>query len=361
MRPLICGLMALVCSGFLLAGARAETRNEAPAPFVLGAHEVAEGQRADFRLEVPEGPGSPATFIPVSVLRGQGEGPVVLMVAGVHGYEFAPVLAAQRLADEIDPAGLKGTLVIVRVAHVAAFEARSPYVNPNDRKNLNRSFPGSADGSQTERIAHLLSSTLIPRADFVMDVHSGDGAEWLDAFIGVYSGPLATDYDKALAVAQAFGFPNIVNYVMATQAQVDRTRSLNRQAVAQGLPTVLVEIGENGSRDERHVEAIVTGVRRALSTLGMMEPQPAAPSLSPRYFEGTTSVPAAHSGIWEPVARRGRDVTAGERLGEIRGYDGRILETVLAPVSGFALYGLAGPPVRQGDSVVTIASPVAAP
>jgi predicted deacylase len=349
--------LALACAGFQPTAILAHSPLEGPRSFHLGGFEVAAGQRADIRLDIAEGPGSPATFVPVTVLQGLSEGPVVLMVAGVHGYEFTPVLAAQRLADEIDPADLRGTLVIVRVAHVAAFEARSPYVNPNDRKNLNRSFPGSPEGSQSERIAHLLSSTLIPTADFVMDVHSGDGAEWLDAFIGVYSGPLSTDYDKALAVAEAFGFPNIVTYAMNTQAQVDRTRSLNRQAVAQGLPTVLVEIGENGSRDERHVEAIVTGVRRALSTLGVMEPQPAAPSVSPRYFEGTTSVPAAHSGIWEPVTRRGRDVTAGERLGEIRGYDGTILETVLAPVSGFALYGLAGPPVRQGDSVVTIATP----
>jgi hypothetical protein len=90
--------------------------------------------------------------------------------------------------------------------------------------------------------------------------------------------------------------------------------------------------------------------------LGVMEPVvTGAPAVS-RCFEGTTSVPVSHSGIWAPLVRRGRDVTAGDRIGEVRGYDGRILETVVAPVSGLALYGLAGPPVHQGDSEMTIAT-----
>lgn len=351
MKPLLLALAASATFAFAPSGADAQT------PFRLGETEVPAGQRSDFRIEVPEGPGSPATFIPVSVLNGQVDGPAVLMVAGVHGYEFAPVLAAQRLADEIHPADLKGTLIIVRVANIPAFEGRSPYVNPTDRKNLNRSFPGSPAGTQTERIAHVLSSTVIPAAEFVFDVHSGDGAEWLEAFIGVYGGPLATDFDRALSVAESFGFPNIVRYNMNTREQVDRTRSLNRQAVAQGLPTVLVEIGENGRRDEINVDKIVEGVKRALGTLRMIKPY-ATPVTAPvRRFEGTTSVPVAHSGIWEPVARRGRDIARGETLGVVRGYDGRVLETVASPVDGYGLYGLAGPPVRQGDSVITIAAP----
>ena len=323
--------------------------------FQLGEHSVERGQRRDFSLEVPASETDPATFIPLSVIAGEQDGPAVLMTAGVHGFEFSPILAADRLADEVLPSELAGTFIIVRVTHVPAFENRVPYVNPFDRKNLNRSFPGSAEGTQTERIAHVLSSVIIPAADFVFDVHGGDGAEWLEAFVGVYGGPLASKYETALGAARAMGFPNIVRYSMNTQEQVDRGRSLNRQAVAQGLPTVLVEVGENGSRNTEDVELIVSGMKNALAVMGMLpnHQQPEAP----RYLDGTQSVPVNHSGLWSPTRHSG-PVEKDEVLGEIRSYTGEVVEIVKAPISGHAIYGLAGPPVRKGDSVMTIANPV---
>ncbi len=326
----------------------------------IGGVEVPPATRKDFSLPVAAGDADPATSIPVSVLRGSQPGPVLLVVAGVHGYEFASILAAARLAAELDPRELSGTLVLVRVAHLPAFEARTPYVNPYDRRNLNRSFPGDPGGSQAERIAHVLSTELIARADFVVDVHSGDGAEWLAAFAGVYGGPLASDYAAALRFARALRFPNIVRYSMDTQEEIDRGRSLNRQAVAQGLPTVLIEIGENGQRRPEHVQAIVDGLRAAMAAMGMLAPGEghADSAPAPRYLDGETSVPVGHSGIWYPLQRIGREVRKGELLGEIRDHTGRVVERVKAPVSGFALYGLAGPPVREGDSVMAIARPV---
>ena len=324
----------------------------------LGEVSFKRGERTDFALDVPAGDDDPATFVPLSVLHGAADGPTVLMVAGVHGFEFAPILAADRLAREILPSELTGTLIIVRVAHLPAFENRTPYVNPFDRKNLNRSFPGSPDGTQTERIAHLLSSVVIPAADFVFDVHSGDGAEWLAAFLGVYGGPLASDYETALGAAHSMGFPNIVRYSMNTREQVDRRRSLNRQAVAQGLPTVLVEVGENGRRDAEDIELIVSGIRNALVYLGMLPGELPSNETTPRYFDGTQSVVVNNSGLWSPNQRIGRQVEKGEVLGVIRGYTGKVLETVEAPVGGYAIYGLAGPPVRSGESVMTIAIPV---
>lgn len=247
----------------------------------------------------------------------------------------------------------------MRAAHVAAFENRSPYVNPYDRKNLNRSFPGDPKGTQTERIAWAISHNIVAKADFLIDMHSGDGAEWLAAFVGVYGGPLASDYPRALAVAEAFGFPNIVRYKMNTQKQIDDGRSLNRQGVAAKIPTILVEIGENGSRNPEHIEAINTGLVNTLKTLDMLPGSSENASLKgAKYFDGTSSVPVKHSGIWYPKYSIGRFVKKNEILGTLKDYHGATLETVKAPTSGFALYGLAGPPVKAGESVMTIAKPV---
>jgi predicted deacylase len=248
----------------------------------------------------------------------------------------------------------------VRIAHVAAFEQRVPFVNPHDRKNLNRVFPGRADGTQAERIAWALTTEVIRRADIHVDLHSGDGAEWLEAFVGIYGGKLAeTHYATSRKVGLAFGFQNVITYAMDTQEQVDRGRSCNRQAVADGKPTVLVEIGENGRRDPAFVEAMVKGVENLLLTLGMTDGQPKAPRADTRWFDGTAGAAATKTGIFTPVATSGRMVRKGERIGVVRSYTNSILEEIVSPVDGYVLYGLTGPPVVAGDSVATIALPAA--
>ncbi len=340
----------LLLAGQALAAADRE-------PFAIAGEQVAPGTRADLRIIVPAA-SDPETFIPVTVIHGARPGKVLAMVAGVHGFEFASILAAERLAERIDPAQLAGTLVIVRVANIPGFEGRSPNVNPVDRKNLNRVFPGTAHGTQTERIADLIAREVVAPSDFLMDVHSGDGAEFLDPFVGVYGGPLATDFPLALKVARGFGFPNIVRYAMETQEQIDRGRSLNRQGVAMGKPTILVEIGQNGSREEAHIAAIVAGVENALAILGMSGTQPTGEAPAPaRLYDGTASLSASHTGVYHPVDPRPRMLAKGELVGIIRDYTGREVERLVSPVDGYALYGITGPPVEAGDGVVTIALP----
>ena len=328
--------------------------------FDIAEQSVASGQRVDFRLTIAAGTNDPATFIPVTVIHGKHQGPTVLMAAGVHGFEFTPILALQALAERINPSTLSGTLILVKVANIAAFEQRAIYVNPYDRKNLNRSFPGAATGTQTERVAFALSTKLIAKADIVFDLHSGDGGEWLDTFVGVYGGPLATNYKLALELAETFNFPNIVRYKMLSQKQIDTGRSLNRQAVAQGLPTLLVEIGENGKREPQYITQLVNGVSNALQHLKMIPKRitrtPAKQKT--RYFDGTSSVKAKYSGLWFPVQTKAQTLKKGDKIGTIKNYSGKVLETITAPTHGYTLYGLAGPAVNAGESVVTLAKPV---
>ena len=346
---------------FLMAGCLAAEAAAQPPPFEFGGRSVAAGERAHIDLPISAGATDPATHVPVTVIHGVAAGPVLAITAGVHGYEFPPILAAQRLLEEIDASRLRGTVLLVRLAHVSAFEERVPYVNPYDRKNLNRVFPGRSDGTQTERIAWTLTTDVIRRSDVHIELHSGDGAEWLEEFVGIYVGPRAARHDTARAVGLAFGLRNVVRYAMETQQQVDSDRSLNRQAVADGKPTVLVEIGENGRRDTAFVEPIVYGTLNAMRVLGMLDGAPSPPRPDTRWFHSTTSVTTSRAGIFTPVASRGREVRKGDRLGTVRDYAGRVVEEIVSPVNGYALYGLAGPPVRAGDSIMTIAIPAKGP
>ncbi|NOT45595.1 MAG: succinylglutamate desuccinylase [Acidobacteria bacterium] len=314
----------------------------------------------DLDLPVPPGRTDPATSVLVTVFHGTRPGPVLALTAGVHGFEYAPILAAQRLRERIDTRALTGTVILVRVAHLPAFEQRVPFVNPFDRKNLNRAFPGRPDGTQTERIAWVLTTEVVRRADAVVELHGGDGAEWMEAFVGAYGGPLAAaQYGQARRMALAFGLRNVVRYTMRTQAQLDQGRSLNRQAVADGKPTVLVEIGENGRRDDAFVAPLVAGLENLLRELRMVPGASSPPRADTRWFDDTVGVSAGATGIFTPVATDGRPVRTGDVLGTVHDYRGRLLETLVSPVDGYALYGLTGPPVVAGDSVVTIGIPSA--
>ena len=187
-----------------------------------------------------------------------------------------------------------------------------PYVNPFDRKNLNRVFPGRPDGTQAERIAWAITTEVIRRCDLHVELHSGDGAEWLEAFVGIYGGTLAAaQYARSREIGLALGFRNVVKYSMDTQAQVDSGRSLNRQAVADRKPTVLVEIGENGRRDPAFVDPIVNGVDNLLRVLKMAPGTPDPPRADTRWFDSTTEATATTPGIYTPVMTSARSGEEG--------------------------------------------------
>ena len=348
----------------LVALTGVESRAQAPSrlPFTMAGRQVPPGQRLDLDIAVPAGATDPATYVPVTVFHGSGDGPVLAITAGVHGYEYPPILAAQRLLARIEPATLSGTVILVRLAHVSAFEERVPYVNPFDRKNLNRVFPGRADGTQAERIAWALTTEVIRRCDLHVELHSGDGAEWLEAFAGIYGGTLAAvQYARSREFGLAFGFPNVVKYAMNTQQQVDSGRSLNRQAVADGKPTVLIEIGENGRRDAAFVDPIVRGVDNLLRVLKMQPGAPDPPRADTRWFDDTTSVSATTTGIFTPVATTARMAKKGDLIGTVTDYAGREIERLVMPVDGYVMYGIAGPSVKAGETVVTIGLPARGP
>ena len=117
------------------------------------------------------------------------------------------------------------------------------------------------------------------------------------------------------------------------------------------MPPLLVEIGENGESNSEDVAAIVAGLQNVVRALGMTSAANVpAEGFTPRYFEGTVSVPVPHAGIWSPYEKRGRFVDKGDPLGVITDYRGKLLERVVAPIGGYPLYGLAGPPVRAGET-----------
>ncbi|WP_396625243.1 M14 family metallopeptidase [Luteitalea sp.] len=325
-------------------------------PFRLGDLVVAPGSVGHGVLAVPAGSDG-ATEIPVSVIHGAQPGPVLALIAGVHGAEITPILALQAWAPRVDPAALRGTVVLVRVANVEAFLARSVRVNPVDRKNLNRVFPGRSDGSVTERIAHVLSTQVIPRADAVVDIHSGDAHEDLRPWTGYYAkigGAAVIARSRAMAVA--FGVPYVVEFPFAPRDE-EPALYTGVVAVRRGIPAFDIEVGRLGNVEPDLVDLVAGGLDRLTRHLGMRDGAlPPTPGL--RFVRERVSVSAEATGIFHGRVRAGEEVAAGALIGEITDFHGRPAERVVAPRAGHVLFVLATPAVSRGEAIATIATAV---
>ena len=119
------------------------------------------------------------TTIPVTVCNGAKDGPVLALVAGNHGYEYPPILALQKLRERLRPNKLAGAVIMVHVANMPSFLGRTVYFSPVDQMNLNRVYPGKRDGTVSQRIAYAITTEVIAKSDYLLDLHCGDGNESL--------------------------------------------------------------------------------------------------------------------------------------------------------------------------------------
>lgn len=316
--------------------------------FTVGTATARPGETASGVLEIPAGVDG-ATEIPVSVVHGAEPGPVLGLVAGNHGYEYPPILALQRLRAILDPAELRGTVVLVHVANLPSFLGRTVYTSPVDGQNLNRMYPGKKNGTVSQRIAHALTTEVIEKSDVVVDLHGGDGNESLRPFVYMPVTGNASLDARIEAMVLAFGFDHVV---VDRERPTDPARSIycDRTATSRGKPAMTVESGYLGTRDEEAIARLVAGVTSLLRHLEMIEGAP-APAEHPVFLEPTSVLTAPATGVLFPHVKRGETVAEGTKIATITDFFGEELAVVRAPFAGEVLYVVATPPIREGEPV----------
>ena len=326
------------------------------AAFEIGGVVVSAGETYRGEIEVPVGGDGTSSLIPITVHNGVQDGPILALIAGIHGSEYAPILSMQEFAAKIDPAQLSGTLVIVHIANMPAFQGRTIYFGPNDLKNLNRSFPGDADGTITERIAYILTHEVMMRSDYVIDIHSGDANESLRPSYSAYYAEAGSNevVRESRRIAVAFGLETIVQFA-GSYDSVDEAIYTSAQAVTLGIPAMDVESGELGRVDDPYVDPITDGALNVMRELKMIAGEPDLPP-NPLFISDRARVYSAHDGIWyaNALVQAGDYVSEGTHLGRITDYHGNELETITAPASGILLILFGTPPVNEGDNIVVI-------
>ena len=190
--------------------------------------------------------GTRTVSLPVVITHGSAPGPVLAITAGIHGGEYVPMVAVRQFIRDLDPALMRGTIVVCLQSSPVAFQQRMAFVNPLDGKNLNRSFPGDPLGGPTARLAAWLWENLLARADYYIDCHCGDLPEALDPFTGASPGPDGVLDERARAMADCFDVPRLI---------VDPLEgSTIRAAALAGIPAVLIEVGGEGRWSQEEVD-----------------------------------------------------------------------------------------------------------
>ncbi len=275
--------------------------------------------------------------LPYTIVKGEKPGPMLVVTAGIHGAEYASISAAVNIA-RISPTDISGTLVVLPIVCVPAYNARSIYSNPVDGKNLNRQFPGDYEGTFSQQLAAWITENAIQPANAYIDLHGGDMIEALEPFT-IYP----EQHPESLALAQAFGIPLLV-----AAAPGGTTTSAAR---ASNIPSILAEAGGNGLWSTEDVSMLENGVRRVMQHLGMLEGSFEAVACSElTQFAWLRSEIA---GLWYPKERLGQ-VKKGQDLGVITDPFGKVLQSVVAPIDGTILFSVTSLAIGNDDPLYGI-------
>jgi predicted deacylase len=263
-----------------------------------------------------------------------------------------PIVGLQRLRATLDPATIRGTVILVHVGNMPSFLGRTVYYSPTDGKNLNRVFPGKADGTLSERIAEAMTREIISRATHVIDLHCGDGNESLRPYTyWITTGdPKVAEAGRAMALA--FGLDRIV---VDGARPIDPAASLylSNTAVTRGKPAITTETGGMGVVDEASVVMVERGVAGVMRHLGMRSDGP-DPVAAPLMLDRNEVVRASQTGLFYPTVAKAQRVEQGQAIGRITDFHGAPLEEIRAPFAGEVLYVIGTPPITKGEPVAMI-------
>ena len=281
-------------------------------------------------------------------LRGDHPGPRLLITGGVHGDEFEPMAAIRRLLQEIPPAQLRGTVVLVPIVNEPAFYLGER--TAEDGLDLARVCPGRADGSTTEKIAHALSE-IIRSADCYIDLHTGGRAFSVLPLTGysLHADPTVLDCQRRMARAFNLGV------VWGTRPLPGRSLSVAADA---GIPAIYAEYLGAATCTTAGVDAYVEGCLNVMGALGMIDRAVAASRVtvvvednSPGAGHMQLQNHATTTGFFEPAVHLGDSIRAGDVLGIVTDMMGDRVEVVHAQQTGIVLVLRTFPMVKVGESI----------
>ena len=310
-------------------------------PLTIGGREIREGTRETIHLPLPYFYTHSPTTMPIHVVRGKQDGPCLLVTSALHGDELNGIEIIRRLLGSKSIARIKGTLILIPVVNVFGFVGQSRYLP--DRRDLNRSFPGSPKGSMAARLAHLITSEIMPSCTHMVDLHTGAiGRENLPQIRGCFNGS-----EALMEMAMAFSTPVVLDLGL-------RPGTFREAAHQRGIPSLVYEAGEALRYDELSIRAGVSGILNVMNYLGMIRRRKKKEH-HPIIAKSTQWIRAPQSGVVRLLVALGAKVVAGETLAYISDPFGEHEEAVTSPVAGIVIGRIRLPLVHEGEALFHIA------
>jgi predicted deacylase len=312
------------------------------ADFVIAGKHIRPGEQTQLQLEMPPLYTDTRMGIPVFVQHSKRPGPVLFVSAAIHGDELNGIEIVSRLIKSKGIKNLRGTLIAIPIVNIYGVLNQSRYLP--DRRDLNRSFPGSKKGSLAGRIAHLFLNQIVCQCDYGIDLHTG----------AIHRSNLPQiranlDDPDTLAIAEAFGVPVLLN------ADI-RDGSLRQAAADEGAKVLLYEAGEALRYDEFSIRAGFKGIIKVMRHIGMLnKTKTRGHSIRPFVARQSGWVRANESGFVVHRAQLGDHVAKGDILASIANPFGEILDTIVAPAGGVIIGKQNIPLVQEGEATYHIA------
>jgi len=309
----------------------------------IGGQRVPAGTHAVIELPVTRLYTHAPVTMPVHVVHGRRPGPRLFLTAAIHGDELNGVEIIRRLLRSHSLRGLRGQLFAIPVVNVHGFIHHSRYLP--DRRDLNRSFPGSDRGSLAARLAHLVMTEVVARCTHGIDLHTGSmhrsNLPQIRADLG---------HEETRRLAHAFGVPVLLD-------DTSRDGSLRQAAAELDIPTLLYEAGEALRFDEVSIRAGVRGIEHVMRELGMLAPRRTrrVAAVDPVVARASSWVRAPASGILNASVAPGARVHRGDPLGTISDPYGERETTVSAPHGGIVICRSNLPLANEGDALFRVA------
>ena len=318
-------------------------RAKSQAAIEIAGVTVKPGTRQSIDIPLPSFYTHSSVNMPVHVVHGRKPGPVLLVCATIHGDEINGVEVIRRLLSHKIIDRCPGTLITIPVINVYGFVSKSRYLP--DRRDLNRSFPGTETGSMASRLANVLMTEIIPHCTHIVDLHSGAvNRENLPQIRAKLN-----DEPEIESLARAFGVPVILDSNLVEG-------SFREAAHALGIPVLLYEAGEALRFNEVAIRAGVRGVLNVMSALGMRA-KPRKHRQPDTMIANTSQwVRAPQSGILRALIATGTKVEIGDTLAYINDPLGENTSEVASPVNGIVIGKTNLPLVFAGEALFNIAA-----
>lgn len=304
---------------------------------------IARGEKKTLFLPMPNLYDCTPITMPVHVIRGSKPGPCLCVTAAIHGDEVNGVEIVRRLVKKNVLKNIAGTLIAIPIVNVYGFLYQDRYLM--DRKDLNRAFPGSPNGSPASRLAYVISTEILSQVTHCIDLHSGSLQRTNLPQIRA-----DLDMEGLLPLAQAFSAPVILHAKL-------RDGSLRQFANDKSIPFLLYEAGESLRFDELSIKAGVNGILNVMHALKMIAlKKPFHGKVEPAIAKQTYWVRSPHSGLLIQFKQLGKFVEKGELLAKISNPMGREEHKVLSPLDGIIIGKSNMPMIYEGAAIFNIAS-----